>query len=213
MWNIFSAVCFLVFVATGLTVAFTRRFAPSLIHRILTNTFIGVVLAISFAAGLAQRDMWPFSSWTMMVGLTPPATKSLPSLRIMGVDATADEHDIDYRAWRPLSLEELFSWINHNFFNLDPGSQDRVACFLLQLSNRARERALSEGGLEFYLSLLGPLRAPTHILHPPIWNRSASVPKRPFTRLRIYKENWNLQVPGGSLPNVSRVLIYEYVQR
>ena len=107
--NILSAVCFLAFVATGLAVTAGQRWTSETTRRSLTNLFIGIILFISFASGLSQRDMWPFSSWAMMVGLTPPAARSLPTLRIVGVDANGNEHEIDYRAWNPLSL--VRSWL------------------------------------------------------------------------------------------------------
>ncbi len=157
--NILSAVCFLAFVACGLAVTAGQRWTSEATTRFLTNLFIGIVLFVSFASGLSQRDMWPFSSWTMMVGLTPPATRKLPTLRIVGV-ANGNEREIDYRAWNPLSLEELYSWLNRHFFGMDPVSQDRVASYLLRLSNHARERAISQGGLNFPNRWLGPLTAP-----------------------------------------------------
>jgi len=168
-------------------------------------------LVYQFASGLSQRDMWPFSSWAMMVGLTPPATRRLPTLRVVGVDANGNEHEIDYRAWSPLSLEELYSWINRYFFRMDPVSRDRVASYLLQLSNHARERAISQGGLNFLNRWLGPLTAPTHLLHPAIWSHADGVPHNPFLGLRIYQESWDLEA-GASAPGKSqRVLAYEYV--
>jgi len=209
--NILSAGCFLAFVASGLVVAAGQRWASEATRRSLTNLFIGIVLFVSFASGLSQRDMWPFSSWTMMVGLTPPAARSLPTLRIVGVDANGGEHEIDYRAWNPLSLEELYSWINRYFFRMDPASRDRVASYLLQLSNHARERALIQGGLNFSNRWLGPLTAPTHLLHPAIWSHLDGVPRNPFLGLRIYQESWDLEVGASAPAKSQRVLAYEYV--
>jgi len=209
--NILSAGCFLAFVASGLVVAAGQRWASEATRRSLTNLFIGIVLFVSFASGLSQRDMWPFSSWTMMVGLTPPAARSLPTLRIVGVDANGNEHEIDYRAWNPLSLEELYAWLNRHFFRMDAVSQDRVASYLLQLSNHARERAISQGGLHFPNRWLGPLTAPTHMLHPAIWSHADGVPHNPFIGLRIYQESWDLEVGASAPAKSQRVLAYEYV--
>ena len=101
-----SAICFVAFVAFGLVIAASRRFADGPDRRRLTNAFLFFVLFVSFASGLTQHDMWPFSSWKMMTGLAPPVTRVHPTLRIVGVDASGNEHDIDYRAWQPLSGPE-----------------------------------------------------------------------------------------------------------
>ena len=73
----------------------------------------------------------------------PPAARDLPTSRFMCVDDSGKEYDIDYRAWRPLSLEDLTSWLNLHFFQLDPQAQDRVGKYFLDRSERAREEALS----------------------------------------------------------------------
>lgn len=210
--NVLSAVSFLAFVASGLAVAAGQKWAAEPTRRFLTNIFIGIVLLVSFAAGLSQRDMWPFSSWTMMVGLTPPATRSLPTLRIVGVDANGNEHEIDYRAWNPLSLEELYAWQNRHFFKMDLASQDLVASYLLQLSDQARERAISQGGLKFPHRWLGVLTAPTHVLHPAIWSAADGVPRDRFVGLRIYQESWDLEASQPAPVKNARVLAYEYQQ-
>ena len=148
-----------------------------------------------------------------MMGLTPPAARSLPTLRIVGVDANGSEHEIDYRAWNPLSLEELYTWINRYFFRMDPVSRDRVASYLLQLSNHARERAISQGGLHFSNHWLGPLTAPTHLLHPAIWSHADGVPRNTFLGLRIYQESWDLEAGASAPAKNERVLVYEYVSQ
>ena len=209
--NVLSSVSFLAFVASGLAVAAGQRWVAGPTRRSLTNVFIGIVLLVTFAAGLSQRDMWPFSSWTMMVGVTPPASRSLPTLRIVGVDANGTEHEIDYRAWNPLSLEELYAWQNRRFFKMDPASQDNVASYLLQLSDRARERALSPGGLNFPNRWLGPLTAPTHVLHPSIWAHADGVPRNRFVGLRIYQESWDLEASRSAPAKSARLLAYQFV--
>jgi hypothetical protein len=213
MLNILSAICFVTLLVTGIALAFSGNACSPAGRRGWTNAYLVFALLFSFAAGLGQRDMWPFSSWTMMVGLTPPATRTLPTLRIVGVDAGGNEYDIDYRAWQPLSLEEMYGWIRRNFFQLDPASQGAVARFLLYQSNRAREAAIAQGGLDNYHRVLGPFTAPTHELHPPLWNRSTEVPAFPLVGLRLYEESWDLQVPPGAPLRVTRNLRHEYPRR
>jgi hypothetical protein len=206
MLNVISAVSMLVFVAAGTLAAFRRK-------RRTSNSFIVVALAFSFAAGLAQRDMWPFSAWAMMVGLTPPASRTLPTLRVIAVDTVGGEYDVDYRAWTPLSPEELYSWINRYFFHLEPSAQHRIADYLVARANHARESARAQGGLERYHRPLGPLTAPTHVLHPTLWDHSAAVPPNPFTSLRIYREDWDLTAAAGGSPDIHRVLVYDSLRQ
>jgi hypothetical protein len=209
MLSIVALVAFAGFLALASIVAVSRRLgvAPSA-RRFVTNAMIAYALAASSFAGISQHDMWPFSSWTMMVGLTPPATRVIPTLRVMGVDSEGCESDIDFRAWQPLSMEELYSWLQRDFFRLEPASRDRVGVYLLQSINRARTEVLNSSGLAWSSPVLGPLSAPTHLLHPAIWAQRNAVPKNPFVSVRIYKEAWDLQATTGV--STSRVLAYEY---
>jgi hypothetical protein len=211
--NIASAICFVAFVGSGLLAAASGRLSARWDRRRLINFFLFVALFVSFTSGLTQHDMWPFSSWKMMTGLTPPATRTLPTLNIVGADASGNEYDIDYRAWKPLSPEELDSWLRHDFYELDPTARDRVARYLLQISDDAREQALSSTGLAFTNRSLGPLTAPTHLLHPAIWSHVESVPHTPFVGLRIYEESWDLEARRFPAAMITRALAYEYPRR
>ena len=210
--NIAAAICFMLFVGCGAAVAVGHRFFTRVDRRRLTNTFVLVALFTSFSSGLSQHDMWPFSSWKMMTGLTAPATRELPTLSIVGVDAGGNEHAIDYRAWNPLSPEELDSWLRHDFYQLDAAARQRVASYLLGRANRAREAALTTG-LAYPNRWLGPLTAPTHLLHPTLWSRSDSVPKIPFVGLRIYEESWDLEARGRGGAPITRVQVFENLPR
>lgn len=112
-----------------------------------------------------------------------------------------------------LSLEELTSWLNLHFFQLDPQAQDRVGKYFLDRSERAREEALSPSGLAYPNRWLGPLTAPTHILHPAIWSQAGRVPRNSFIRLRIYEESWDLGALRRDPAQVKRELAYEYPHR
>jgi hypothetical protein len=208
--NIASTICFVAFVGSGLLVAAGRGFPAGWDRRRSINVFLFVSLFVSFMSGLSTRDMWPFSSWKMMTGLVPPATRTLPTLNIVGVDASGNEYEIDYRAWKPLSPEELDSWLRHNFYELDLAARNRATSFLLQLSNAAREQAISTDGLAFLNRWLGPLTAPTHLLHPAIWSHAQNVPHSRFVRLRIYEESWDLEARRYAPATITRVLAYEY---
>jgi hypothetical protein len=212
--NVVSAMGFGGFVALGLWVAAAAALhADERQQRLATNCFLAFAVFVSFAAGLSQRDAWPFSSWTMMVGLTPPATRTIPTLRIVGLDATGGEHDIDYRSWQPLSLEELHAWLKVKFPRLDPAAKERVAGYLLDRANGAREQAMSPAGIAYANQWPWPWSAPTHLLHPAIWSDPERVPRTRFVGLRIYEESWDLLTTGGNKPDVARTLQYEYPSR
>jgi hypothetical protein len=209
--NIISTVCFVAFVVCGLLVAAGGGLLltePA--RRQLTNAFLLLVLGVSFAAGLTQHNLWPFSSWPVLAYAVPTGGRYPPLPRIVGFDASGKEYDIDYRAWQPLSLEELLSWVRLSFAGLDPAARDRVGRYLLERSNRAREQALSPAGLTFANRWLGPLTAPTHMLHPAIWSHPESVPHNSFIGLRIYDESWDLEERSRDPQKVTRVLTYEY---
>ena len=140
----------------------------------------------------------------------PATTRDLPTPRIMGVDADGQEYDIDYRAWQPLSLEELISWLNFDFFRLEPSARDRVGRYFLDSANHAREQALSPDGLAYPNRWLGPFTAPTHMLHPPMWSSRGSVPRNSFAGIKIYEESWDLEERWGDPTRVTRTLAYEY---
>ncbi|PYX84256.1 MAG: hypothetical protein DMG70_06985 [Acidobacteria bacterium] len=211
--NIVSTIAFVGFVGLGLLAATGGRFLAEPAKRRLTNAFLAFALTVSFAAGLTQHNLWPFSSWPVLAMPMPAATFDLPTPRIVGVDANGNEYDIDYRAWQPLSLEELTSWLNLHFFHLDRASEDRVGKFFLDRANRAREQALAPSGLAYPNRWLGPLTAPTHILHPAIWSRAGRVPRNCFVRLRIYQESWDLEARRLDPAKLTRVLAYEYPLR
>jgi hypothetical protein len=210
--NIFSTFCFMGFVTLGVLVAIWGRFLSSTARRRLTNVFLLVVLFISFGAGLTQHNLWPFSSWPVLAYPVTTDGEYVPLPRIMGVDSGGSEYDIDYRAWRPLALEELLSWIKLHFARLDPAARDRVGDYLLARSNLAREQALSSAGLPYPNRWFGPLTAPTHMLHPAIWSHLESVPRNSFVELRIYQEAWNLEERRRDPQKVTRVLVFDYRQ-
>jgi hypothetical protein len=209
--NIASTICFVGFVVCGLLVSASGRFLRGEARRQLTNAFLVYVLIVSFSAGLTQHNLWPFSSWPVLA-MPQPATNS-PTPRIVAADWEGNEYDIDYRAWRPLSLEELVSWLKLHFFELDPAARDRAGSYLLPRANYAREQALSPGGLAYPNRWLGPLTAPTHMLHPAIWSHPESVPRNSFSKLRIYEESWDTEARRRDPAKFTRVLIYEYVRR
>jgi hypothetical protein len=211
--NIAGTFCFLTVVILGLRVALSGGLRSPWARRRWTNIFLWAVLFISFGAGLTQHDLWPFSSWPVLAHRLPTGWSYSAPPHIVGVDLSGKEHEIDYRAWQPMALEELTSWIRLHFAHLDPAERDRAGAYLLRRANRGREQALSPAGLPYPNRWFGRLTAPTHMLHPAIWSHPENVPRNPFVELRIYGETWNVEERRRDQQKVTRVLIFDYRQQ
>jgi hypothetical protein len=193
------------FAVLGLAAGLARRGATD--NRRLVNAFIVYTLALGCGAGLTQREIWPFSAWPLIAGKVPPL---VTHSRILAVDAEGSENEIDYRAWGPLEFDELNAWRGKNFHHLDPGSQDRVAAYLLGIVERARQRWLAGEPELHFDRYLGPLSAPFFLGHPELWIAGVQVPAKPFVGLRFYNESWNVEERRRDPGKVTRTLVYEY---
>lgn len=171
------------------------------------SLFMIYTLGASFGAGLAQHDIWPFVAWPL-VAARLPASVSEP--RIVAVDASGGEHDIDSRAWWPLSFDELIGWMNQDFTSLPRVAQDRVARWLVAKADSARVAARRGEAVGHYGRFLGPFAAPLFLLHPRIWSDTTRVPSEPFVGLRFYQESWSLETHARGSTAVRRRLIYGY---
>ncbi|MGH7702679.1 MAG: hypothetical protein ACREMO_06270, partial [Gemmatimonadales bacterium] len=165
MLNLIAALATAGFFLLGLRLALAPESNASGL-RWRADAFLLCATLVSLTAGLSGRDLWPFSSWRMMRWTS---TEVVSELRLYGVDAGGVEYLIDYRAWEPLSLEELISWLDRIFPTLAPAEQDSAATYLLAVANQARERAQAGTRLGVNDRWLGPLAAPTHLLHPRHW--------------------------------------------
>lgn len=193
------------FAMLGLAAALARR--GGIDNRRLVNLFIAYTLALSFGAGLSQREVWPFSAWPLVAGKVP-ALVTQP--RIVALDTEGREHEIDYRAWGPIEFDEFIAWEEKNFSRLDRASQERVASYLLGIVERARQRwAAGDPELHFE-RYLGPLSAPLFLGHPERWIAGVHVPQKPLVGLRLYKESWNVEERRRDPAKVTRRLAYEY---
>ena len=197
MLNLLAGLAFAAFCALGLALARSDRTRVSV--------FLGLVTAVSLAAGLGQRDAWPFSSWPLAA--SSPG-RSVTYSTIAAVDEAGLEHAVDYRAWQPLGFDELLSWIQLEFPKLSREKQDQAAHHLLVLAEAARARASAEGRVGYFDRFLGPLTAPDFLLHPRLWSHGA-VPPRRFVRLRVYSETLVLEEPARGGGVTKRVLDYE----
>lgn len=100
-------------------------------------TFLLYCLGVSFGVILTRHDLWPFASWPLVSALVPT---TIPVTHLLAVDQQDQEHDIDYRAWQPLALVDLISWMRLHFPRLDSAAQARVGRYLLHLAETARQR-------------------------------------------------------------------------
>lgn len=205
MLNVLSGLCFAGFLLTALLVASSERgwIAP---RRCFVNLFLAYAVLASFAAGLSQRDAWPFSKWPMAGGR---AEAEYSAIRIVAVGEDGVERGIDYRAWQPMAFDELMPWMHRTFPRLPRASQDRVVAHLLQKAESARSKARAGGGAGYLDRFLGPLAAPEFDLHPRPWSHPDAVPVRRFVALRVYREAWNQEERRRDPSRVERRLLYE----
>ncbi len=205
-----AGILFAGFVGLTLIVTFCRE--PSCKrHRTLTNLFILYVIGATLLAAISRRDLWPFSSWALMVGAAPAEIGEDPQgLRLLAVDASGVEHFVDYRSWQPLSIEELGAWLRFEFPKLTPAEQDRIGVFLLRKANAGRAAARAGNAPGYFDRYFGVLTAPHHLLHPTIWSAPEDVPQQPFVGIRLYREYWNVEERRRDPTTMRLVRVYDY---
>ena len=206
MLNVFGAICFLGFLLAALWVRASEGAEPARRRRRI-NAYLAYALAASFAAGLSQKDAWPFAKWPMAGGRADPRGDTI---RIVAVDADGAEREVDYRAWQPMAYEELVPWMHRTFTRLPARDQDQVAAYLLAKAESARQRAVAGRGPGSAGRILGPLAAPEFDLHPPWWSAPADVPTRPLVRLRVYRETWDQEERRRDPSRFTRRILHEW---
>ncbi len=179
--------------------------------RVARQFLIVAVVGVTLLAGLSRRDLWPYSSWSLMTG-TPARVvgKDPPYLRLTVVAEDGDEYPVDYRAVEPFAVEELNAWMRRYFLRLPAAGRDSAAGYVLDRLNVARGRVRDGRAPGQQGRWLGPLRAPFHLLHPPRWTSPSSVPETPFVVLRLYGETWDLEQRALDSTRVERTLLYQY---
>jgi hypothetical protein len=140
-----------------------------------------------------------------------PAVVTQP--RLVAVDARGVERMVDYRAWWPLSFDELTAWMDHASLQLLPAERNRAARGLLTMAEAARQSARRGDGVGHFDRFLGPATAPFFLLHPALWSRPDDVPPDSLVGLRFYEETWNVDERAAGAGPVSRILVYSYPHR
>ena len=123
MLNVIAGLCFAAFLLAAISLRATERRAQPSSRKRQVSAFVALFLALSFASGLSQRDLWPFAHWPIVSLVVRPYIL-IPKL--VGVDADGREHDLDFRALQPLGLDELSPWLLYNFTRLPEDGQARV---------------------------------------------------------------------------------------
>jgi hypothetical protein len=204
--NILGALAFVGFLGLLARVHLAAGAGPRR-RRAAVQAFLLYGVAASAAAGLAQRDLWPFARWPMAAGL---ASARGENTRLLAVDQHGVEWVIDSRAWQPLGFDELNPWMHRTFPRLGPSDRDLVARHLLEVAEGARQRARAGGDVGYFGRHLGPLAAPYFDLHPRTWSSGPGTPPETFRRLRVYRESWDHEERRRDPGRTTRVLIHEY---
>jgi len=198
--NVLAPLAFAAFVLLGLLARRGPRW---------TQAFLLCAVLVSSAPGLLQLDAWPFAAWPLVAG-TAPARARFP--RLVAVDATGAEHEIDYRAWQPLSVDELYAWLDLRFPTLPPGDRHEAAAWLLRRAEAGRGAART-GATIGTGNWLGPLAAPSFQLHPALWRTPEDAPSQPFVGLRLYRESWTVGERLRTDAAPERRLRFEHLER
>lgn len=215
MTQLARAGIFLVFALLAARVATGGR-VPDPIRRRRVNAFLLWTVIVAFAAGVTQRDLWPFSHWRMVPVLAPHVVGRVDVFprairpRLVGVTAAGTEYRIDYRAWEPFTEAELATWLHGRLREVSPDRQARIGTWLLAAANAAREAVRRGDAPGYVYRRLGPFTAPSHFLHRPFWHEPFDVPAEPFARIRIYDEHWDIVRRAQDPAEFRLDLLYEY---
>ncbi len=162
------------------------------------------------AIGTLQIDLWPFSAWPLVAAVAGPRTQLA---RMVAVGVSGREYDIDFRVWQPLIIEELLGWTTGRLRTLPREARDDAGQYLLATVERGVAE-VSAGRPAGYLDRwLGPLAAPSFLLHPRIWNTPRDVPPESLIGLRLYNESWDIDARARGDMAMERTLLYEYSRR
>jgi hypothetical protein len=197
------------YLALGLFAAWRARAPAGAGARGAINAFLLYTLAVSFGAGVLQREMWPFSTWPLVAGIQGPVAHQS---RLVAIDRAGVEHNVDYRAWQPFVWEELLAWANRGLLRLGPEDRVQVAEFIVQLAERGRQAAIAGRTVGYFGRFWGPLTAPYFLLHPKWWSSPATTPREPLVGIRVYRESWNLEQRRTAPSAVQRSLVFEYLR-
>lgn len=132
MSQLLYSVLFGTFVVLVAIVRFTRS------HRRSAVTLLVLyVITVHVVLSATRRDAWPFVTHGVFFE-DSDARRPFTSVRVVGIDASGRESEIDPRAWSPLSDRTLDTWFLIEFARLTPEGQRQVTRFLLDKAEAAR---------------------------------------------------------------------------
>ena len=171
---------------------------------------IAAIVGATTLAGVTQIDLWPVSSWALMTG-TPRRSigDQVVVLELVVVDDSGREVPVDAHAVEPMAFDELRGWMRDEFFLLPLAARDSAAHWLLDRVNEARTRVRAGGSAARVGGWLGPLRSPSHSMHPRWWLTPTDVPDRDFVALRVYRAWWELDARAANPEAVRSVRVYD----
>lgn len=206
--DLFRLGVFLAFVALGLMAARARRETAEAGRR-RVDRLILYVLILSAAVGLGQVESWPFSTWALVHGLS---SKTGAALELEGLDASGQGYPVDFRVLEPLAPEEFASWLRANLARLGPAGRQSLGRFLLGRAEEARVRFRGGGRVGRNEWLLGPFAAPHHfhVNRGKTWASPSAVPATPFTGLRVWLLEWDVEERRADPSRVARRLLLEF---
>jgi hypothetical protein len=196
---------FVVFAGLGLAVA-RKAWGDVAARRRAVNRQILYVLAVTAAVGLVQVESWPFTTWALVHGTSPPRMRSW---EIEGLDVQGRGYPIDPAVFQPLAPVELGARFLSRTRGLPPDAQVAVARFVLERAERARSRFLAGRRFAPNEWLLGPLALPYVFRQPALWRLPGDVPATPFVGLRIWLLEWDVRERFADEGRVSRQLLVE----
>ena len=192
---------FLVFVVLGLSI---WRASGNGRHRAILR-LITYVVVVTCIVGFTQIESWPFTNWALVHSMR--RTK-MNRWELIGLDNRGRGYEIDPRVVEPMGMEELDTWMRHDFLQIDPGGQKSVADWIVGRAEEARLRFLKTGSIGTDGWILGPLAAPHHFTRGRVWNTSRDVPPDPFAKLQIWFSEWDVEERARDERRVTRRLIY-----
>ena len=169
--------------------------------------FILFFLAVSLEVGLSRREIWPFSTWTVVSGLSPEKITNY-DFEVIAADGRAVR--VDPQVWQPASDNEILDgWVAWHIDETTPVEREELARFVLGRAERMRQsiRSGAKRGVNGWL--FGPLAAPYMFRRRAIWHSTDDVPAVPFVAVRLVRESWDVRERFRDESRVSREIVYE----